>query len=130
MYQLANEGTTHNKPTPHPTYTSHTPYLIGSTKSQQANIMEKSTTSNHTNTIMNRNRKLHNQNSHTSTNRCLMIKSKNIKLLMESLKHMRYINYTNHKIPIRPIHGKPPKEHLMATNISQPQLHTLPKPQN
>ena len=56
--------------------------------------------------------------------------SKTLKPLLESLTHILYTNYINLKIPIRPIHGKPLKEHIMATNKSQPQLHTLPKPQN
>ena len=50
--------------------------------------------------------------------------------LWGSLRQFWCTNYTNLKLPTCLIHGKPPKEHLLATNISQPQLHILLKPWN
>lgn len=49
---------------------------------------------------------------------------------MECLMHIWCTKYINIKIPVHPIHGKPLKKHLMAINISQPQLRTLPKPRH
>ena len=55
---------------------------------------------------------------------------KSLNPLLESHMNILCANYTTLDIAVHPIHGKPPKENLLATTIFQHQLHTLPKPQN
>ena len=94
--------------------------------------MEISTTSKHTwtNTTANKTWELQNSNSHTLTNGCLTSKSINISqttygkpqaYLMHKLRKHRIWETT--KTYVQNICS--PKERLMATNISQSQLHTL-----
>ena len=128
--QLANKGTTCNKPT---SASPHTHRIHHTLMAQQNSGMQKPQWNPRPpdRQIPLRTRTTQNPNLHTSTNGYATHKLiKNPQTIFGNPHNILCTNSTYLEIPIRPIHGKPLIEHLLATNISQPQMHILPKPHN
>ena len=102
--QLANEGTTRNKPTSTPNT-----HIATSKHHREIHNLQIKCTS--TKTTTNKNYELQNPKFTYVDNHVFN------EQINQQLSNTSWKPQAN-----RLIHGKPPKEHMMATNISQPQL--------